>query len=182
MGSSQLKNTIIRADSDDRGTCHELTEPQQRPGNARLLAIVVVARGACGRFTERVGSANMRHDGAAKRRLSWAWMGRDAMSGCDPREDNHACALQSQCTGVPHEAPSKSRRRLRWHVGMHKEGRSYSSKLDCLRKDEALTTSVVPMVFPPGPTRIQAESYALLSEDAEQFGRTASNVAHRNQP
>jgi hypothetical protein len=36
-------------------------------------AIVVHARGACEGFTKRVGSANMYHDGAAKRRWSWAW-------------------------------------------------------------------------------------------------------------
>ena len=41
--------------------------------------IVARAVGLRVRFTKRIGYANMRHDGAAKRRLSWAWMG--AMRG-----------------------------------------------------------------------------------------------------
>jgi len=53
-----LKNTTILEDSDGRGTRGEI--------EARLRAVIAG-------FAKRVGCANMRHDGVAKRDLSWAW-------------------------------------------------------------------------------------------------------------
>ena len=55
-----LKNTIILADSDDRGTRGKIDVGLSEAGDG---------------FTKRVGCANMHHNGAARRRWSRAWSG-----------------------------------------------------------------------------------------------------------